>query len=84
MLNLPIIQSVYCSLSDQLHSIALCEQLCDNYYTGCLNDKLIHQTVFCPVINQLMDIGSCADNCDNYEGDGKDVEYMKCNYEAKK
>lgn len=78
MLNLPIIQAVYCPLSDQLHDINLCEQLCDNYYIDCLQDKLIHQTVFCPIINQLMDIGSCADNCDHYEGDGKDVEYMMC------
>ncbi|MFA5434244.1 MAG: hypothetical protein WC319_15470 [Candidatus Paceibacterota bacterium] len=83
MLNLPIIQAVYCPLSDQLHDINLCEQLCDNYYIDCLQDKLIHQTVFCPIINQLMDIGMCADACDYYEGDGKDDEFMMCSYEVK-
>ncbi len=80
MLNLPIVKAVYCPLSEQLHSISLCEQLCDNYYTGCLKDKFVYQTVLCPGIISLMDVGCCADNCDYYEGNGKEIDYMRCSY----
>lgn len=80
MLNLSIIKAVYCPLSEQLHSVALCEQLCDHYYNGCIESRLKHPCVMCPVINRLMSVGMCADNCDYYEGDGKDEEFMMCSY----
>ena len=80
MLNLSIIKAVYCPLSEQLHSVALCEQLCDNFYEGCTEARLKHPCVMCPVINRLMPIGSCADECEWYEGDGRDVDFMRCGY----
>ena len=80
MLNLLIIKATYCPLSDQLHSITLCEQLCDNFYEGCTEARLKQPCVMCPCINTLMDIGMCADACDYYEGDGKDEEFMMCSY----
>ncbi len=83
MIQLPIIQAVYCPLSKQLHSIALCEQLCDNYLDRCLSNKVVFQTVLCPAINRLMDVGCCADTCDHYEGNGKETDYMPCSYETK-
>jgi len=81
MIHIPIIKAVYCPLSDQLHSITLCEQLCDEYYEGCTSKLLQCYTVMCPCINKLVDIGSCADGCDYYESDGIEVEYMMCSYE---
>ena len=85
LLKLPIIKATYCPLSEQLHSVTLCEQLCDNFYEGCTEAQLLKQScVMCPVINRLMPVGMCADACDYYEGDGKDVEYMMCSYEESK
>lgn len=80
MLNLSIIKATYCPLSEQLHSVTLCEQLCDNFYEGCTEAQLKQSCVMCPVINRLMPVGMCADACDYYEGDGKDVEFMKCSF----
>lgn len=80
MLNLSIIKATYCPLSEQLHSVTLCEQLCDNFYEGCTEAQLKQSCVMCPVINRLMPVGMCADACDYYEGDGKDVESMKCSF----
>lgn len=36
--------------------------------------------VICPITNEYIHVGSCADECDCYEGDGKDVDGMKCSY----
>jgi len=80
MYNLSIIKATYCPLSEQLHDIALCEQLCDNFYERCTNARLKQPCVMCPCINQLVDVGMCADACDYYEGDGKDEEFMMCSY----
>lgn len=80
LLKLPIIKATYCPLSEQLHSVTLCEQLCDNFYEGCTEAQLKQSCVMCPVINRLMPVGMCADACDYYEGDGKDVEFMKCSF----
>lgn len=86
---LPIIPAVYCPWTNQHHSVAACQQLCD--YCGVVESNkvycrydvrplLIYPTVMCPCINRLMDVGSCADQCNHYEGNGVDEIVMGCSY----